>query len=209
MLSTNNLQYRYTKGSELFEFPNLNVNKAESLLILGKSGVGKSTLLHILGGLLPPSDGDVSIDNQSIYNLGQQKLDKFRGQNIGIVFQKPHFVKSISAVENLLVAQQFASGANNKDYAIQVLDRLGIYNRSNASVNAMSQGELQRLSIARALINNPKLILADEPTSALDDHNCQVVYEMLEQQSKEENAALVIVTHDQRLKVQVSNFIEL
>ena len=208
MLYTKNLSHSYTEAQR-FEFPDIKCNASETLLVLGSSGVGKTTLLHILAGILKPKAGEVNVDGKSIYNQAQNKLDKFRGQNIGLVFQKPHFVQSVSAQENLLLAQKMAGFKPDTTRANKLLEALDISHRKDARAFEMSQGEQQRLSIARALINAPKLILADEPTSALDDVNCSAVIKLLEQQAEEVNAALVIVTHDNRLTNFFSQHIKL
>lgn len=208
MLQTSGIAHQY-KGSQRFDFPDIKCSKQETLLILGKSGVGKSTLLHILAGILKPQNGNVLIGDTSIYKLNGNALDKFRGQNVGLIFQKPHFVQSISAIENLLLTQKMAGENIDQAKAKTLLDKLNIGKQMHSKTFKMSQGEQQRLSIARALINSPKIILADEPTSALDDTNCKVVVELLEQQAKEANASLILVTHDNRLKSIFSNYIEL
>lgn len=204
MLTTQDLHHTYSREQK-FSFPDLNCQGSETLLILGESGVGKTTLLHILGGILKPSGGEVLIDNQSIFKQKGNKLDSFRGQNIGLVFQKPHFISSVSAEENLWLAQTMAGLQKNKQTTDAVLEQLNIAARKSAKTKSMSQGELQRLSIARAIINKPKVILADEPTSALDDKNCDEVIKLLTQQASEVGAALIIVTHDNRLKELFSN----
>jgi len=208
MLKTQNLSHRYNQNAQ-FSFPDLDCQGAETLLVLGQSGVGKTTLLHILAGILKPKDGEVLINNTSLYKQKAGQLDNFRGQNIGMIFQKPHFVQAISAAENLYLAQQMANQPIDKQRVSNLLEQLNISNRSSAKTNKMSQGEQQRLSIARALVNSPKLILADEPTSALDDKNCEEVIKLLRHQAETVNAALVIVTHDNRLKDIFPNRVEL
>lgn len=179
------------------------------MLILGQSGVGKTTLLHILAGILKPQEGQVYIGDKALYGLSGNQLDKFRGQHIGLVFQKPHFVQSITAEENLLLTQKMAGQPTDKKLADSLLSKLNIGHRKSAKAYKMSQGEQQRLSIARAIINRPKVILADEPTSALDDKNCEKVIDLLKEQAEEVKASLLIVTHDNRLKDIFSNYIEL
>jgi len=208
MLQTIDISHKYS-STQRFDFPDIKCNPSETLLILGQSGVGKTTLLHILAGILKPEQGRVNIKDQSIYSLSPAKLDIFRGQHIGIVFQKPHFVQSINAEENLLLAQKMAGKTPDKSKARQILKQLKLDHKSSAYTNNMSQGEQQRLSIARAIINDPQIILADEPTSALDDVNCQEVIQLLENQSKKVNACLIVVTHDNRLKSLFNNFVEL
>ncbi|MDF1697189.1 MAG: ATP-binding cassette domain-containing protein [Saprospiraceae bacterium] len=208
MLSTKSLQYQYDDGHS-FSFPDLVCGKKEKLLVLGSSGVGKSTLLHLLGGLLNAQKGSIVLGTKDLAQMKHAELDKFRGDHIGIVFQKNHFIASLSVLENLLMAQFF--GGKNEDQAkcMNLLERLNIQGKANKSIRTLSEGEKQRVAIARALVNNPSLILADEPTSALDDKNCDEVIHLLEEQANIAEAALVIVTHDTRLKDKVSNQITL
>lgn len=208
MLTTQKLSHQYSRGQG-FQFPDFTCSAQKTLLILGQSGVGKTTLLHILAGILKPSKGEVFIDNTSIYKQGSNKLDSFRGQHIGLVFQKPHFVQAINAKENLILSQRIASKKVNVGKIDTLLEQLNIAHRATAHVYKMSQGEQQRLSIARALVNEPKVILADEPTSALDDKNCEEVIKLLHEQATAAEAALIIVTHDNRLKDYFTNHIEL
>ena len=208
MLKTNSISHSYAEGNA-FKFPDIHCSSQDALLVLGKSGAGKTTLLHILAGILSPEEGEVILDGTSLYSMNSKKLDRFRGQNIGLIFQNPHFVQSISAEENLLLSQKMADQKQDKSKVKTILEKLNIYGRKDAKNYQMSQGEQQRLSIARALINDPKVILADEPTSALDDYNCQSVIQLLQAQSQEVGAALIIVTHDNRLKNIFHNCIEI
>lgn len=199
MLTTNDISYTYD-GTNTLHFPNIKCERGERWLLLGQSGIGKTTLLHILGGLRTPKKGKIIIGDTDIYALSSSQMDRFRGKNIGIVFQQSPFLKALSVGENLAVAQQLAGQSVSKERIKTLLDRLNLGHKLKEKTTALSQGEQQRLAIARAVINKPVLILADEPTSALDDVNCRQVVSLLETQAKEENATLVIVTHDQRLK---------
>jgi putative ABC transport system ATP-binding protein len=204
VIKTTDISFAYS-GSELLSFPEIRCNPSESHLILGPSGCGKTTLLHLLGGLLRPKTGEIQINDVPIERMSGMALDKFRGQNIGIVFQRAHFMRALTVEENLMLGQKLAGMKVDKLKALQTLDRLGIGHKATASTNNLSAGERQRVVIARAIINDPKVILADEPTSALDDNNCQLVYELLVELSREEGAALIIVTHDKRLKDRIPN----
>jgi len=199
VLRTNELMYSYPNG-ESFSFPDIHCASKDQLLILGDSGVGKSTLLHLLGGLLTSKKGSILLGDQDLSKLDRKELDKFRGDNIGIIFQKNHFISALTVMENLVAGQYFSGTKVDKKRCQALLDRLNIGNKANESINKLSEGQKQRVAIARALVNNPKLILADEPTSALDDKNCSEVIKLLEEQAKDAGAALVIVTHDKRLK---------
>ena len=174
MIKTSNIVHSYSKESELV-FNNITLNQGDQVLVIGESGCGKTTLLHILSGLLKPSKGNVSIDNKDIYNLPSSSIDAFRGRNIGIIFQVHHFVKSLSVEDNLLLNQKLSGLKKDKSRVCNALEKVGLMHKLKAKVYQLSEGEQQRISIARALLNYPKLILADEPTSSLDDSSCKKV----------------------------------
>lgn len=199
MIKTSDLKFSY--GSEQsFSFPDITCDSGAACLILGKSGVGKTTLLHLLGGLIKPDSGSIKVNDRDISKLNDRQMDQFRGKNIGIVFQKPHFISSISIISNLLLVQKLAGRPMDKKEIVDLLDHLGIKQRGNAKPSELSQGELQRASVARAVLNKPAVLLADEPTSALDDVSCEQVMKLLQDTANDLGAALLIVTHDSRLK---------
>lgn len=208
MLQTKDLKFTYD-GKNLLDFPDINCQRGEQWLLIGQSGSGKTTLLHLLGGLRKPKNGDVIIDGKNIRQLSSSALDEFRGKKIGIVFQKPHFVRALTVVENLELAQQLAGSKVDRNYIVTLLEKLNVGHKLHSKTDNLSEGEKQRVAIARALVNRPAVILADEPTSALDDKNCQEVISLLETQAEEANATLLIVTHDGRLKDLVKNQIQL
>jgi ABC-type lipoprotein export system ATPase subunit len=208
MVKINGLTYNYSPEVQL-KFPNFSLSKGEQALILGQSGCGKTTLLHLLSGLLKPNSGDVDIENEDISKMSGATLDNFRGANIGIVFQTPHFIEALTVKENLTLTQTLAGKSKDVDKVKTLLVDLGVESKLNAKLNALSVGEKQRVSIARALVNSPALILADEPTSALDDKNCDAVLKLVREQAKKHNSTLLIVTHDNRLKDQFDKRIEL
>jgi putative ABC transport system ATP-binding protein len=207
-LETKSLEFFYPNGSA-FHFPNIQLDENKEVLILGNSGVAKTTLLHILGGLLKPSAGEVWINNENVYSKSGGKLDQFRGENIGIVFQTAHFVQPLSVIENLNLTLKFSNKKFEPNRALELLTRLGLQDKKLKKPSQLSIGEQQRVSIARALMLNPKLILADEPTSALDDKNAEIVLDLLREEAKRSQSALVIVTHDSRLKSKIQNTIML
>lgn len=200
-----NITFSYPEKDN-FSFPDLSLARGEELLVLGKSGSGKSTFMNILSGLLRPDSGKVEIDGVDLFKLSTQALDQFRGKNIGIVFQKPHLLAPLNVKENLQLAPYFSEIEGQSIRGL--LKDLDIEEKESSSVLTLSEGEAQRVSIARALVNKPKLILADEPTSSLDDENAEKVIQLLIRQSKKIGAALIIVTHDQRVKNQIKNFVE-
>jgi ABC-type lipoprotein export system ATPase subunit len=202
MLITNQLQFQYS-NHRTFTFPNIQCEKGEQLLLLGASGVGKTTLLHLLGGLLRPTNGEVSINGQNLAVLKGTQLDHFRGRNIGIIFQQPHFLRALTVLENIILAQQLAGLKVDKSLIYSFLDHLNMGHQRDVKTDRLSVGEQQRVGIIRALINRPAVVLADEPTSALDDANCQEVIRLLNTCASD--AALIIVTHDARLKSDFKN----
>lgn len=204
MIWTKNLAYQYP-GSKPIEFPDLRVDEGKALLICGESGCGKTTLLHLLAGLRLPTSGEVNIGEDKISNYSPSQLDQFRGQHIGIVYQQSYFVQSLSILDNLLVSPY----ADGKNRATEIAHRLYIDEYLGRYPNELSVGQQQRASIARAVMNSPRILLADEPTSALDNKNCTQVIDLLSEEAMANNAALIIVTHDDRLKSEIDDFIEL
>ena len=207
MISTKGLNFKYNEQAS-FSFPDINLDKDENLLIIGSSGIGKTTLLHLLAGLLESNSGSITLYGQDISKLNQHQTDKFRGQNIGIVFQKPHFVNSLTVKENLQLAQ-YLGNKKDQNRIIDILSSLDILDKENKKPKKLSQGEKQRVSIAMAIVNSPKLILADEPTSSLDDENCDRVIKLLKKQASEFKAQLIVITHDNRLKKHFKKSIKL
>ena len=208
MIRTQNLAFTYDRKLEM-RYPDFECPAGHSWLILGQSGSGKTTLLNILAGILAPKQGQVLIADTDIHSLSGAKKDQFRGRNVGLVFQTAHFIRSLSVRDNLRWTQKLA-GLNIDDARIEaLLDRLNILSHLKKKTDQLSVGEQQRLAIARALVNKPKVILADEPTSALDDENCTEVLNLLEHEAQDAGAALLIVTHDNRLTGRIEDQITL
>jgi putative ABC transport system ATP-binding protein len=204
MISTKNITFSYNKDQN-FIMPDLFCQAGSTILVTGNSGKGKTTYLHVLAGMLQPNSGEILIDNIDFTNLKGSKADKFRGKNIGVVFQKSHFIASLSVLENLEMASWLATGKKHTKRAKELLNKLDILEQAHKQPSQLSVGQQQRVSIARALMNEPKVLLADEPTSSLDDKNAENVIELLESLSKEYKAALIIVTHDSRIKAKFTN----
>jgi putative ABC transport system ATP-binding protein len=207
MIKTKGVEFNYD-NQVFFKFQDINLKSSENLLIIGSSGIGKTTLLHLLAGLLESSSGSIKLFEKELNDLSSHQLDRFRKNNIGIVFQRPHFVNSLTVKENLQLAQYIANKKDNNRIE-NILKNLNIFDKSNKKTNQLSQGEKQRASIALAIVNSPKLILADEPTSSLDDINCDNVIKLLKKQATDFGAQLIVITHDSRLKKHFKNSIEL
>ena len=207
MIKTESLKFSYD-GKKYFNFPDINLDSGENLLIIGNSGIGKTTFLHLLAGILKPESGLINVSGIDISKFSDTELDKFRGDNIGIVFQKPHFISSLTINENLKLAKYLSPSKTSGD-AKKILESLDIKDKYQQKPNQLSEGEKQRASIALALINSPSLILADEPTSSLDDFNCDNVIKLLKTQAKDHKAQLIVITHDARLKKHFKNNLNL
>ena len=207
MVITKEVEFNYD-NQIFFNFQNIDLKSTENLLIIGNSGVGKTTLMHLLAGLLKSNSGSIKLFDKELSQLSSHQLDRFRKNNIGIVFQRPHFVNSLTVKENLQLAQYIAN-KNDNNRIESILKNLNIFDKSNKKTNQLSQGEKQRASIALAIVNSPKLILADEPTSSLDDTNCSKVIKLLKKQATDFGAQLIVITHDSRLKEHFKKSIEL
>ena len=209
MIRTENLTFHYKPEEQTLSFPDIDLKENENLLLLGKSGVGKTTLLHLLAGLLKPISGKVFIDSTDINTLSSEKRDTFRGQNIGLVFQKKHAIPSLSILDNLKARLFFSKSNISNAYIEELLKELGLDAFKTRKVSELSEGQLQRLGIAMSVVHHPKIILADEPTSSLDDENCRVVIDLLKKQAEQTGASLVVITHDVRVQSKFSNSITL
>ena len=208
MIELNNILHRYGDRVVL-DLPNFQLSAGEECLILGSSGSGKTTLLHILAGILKPTQGEVRISGTRLNDLSGAPLDRFRGQNIGIVLQKLHLIAPISVLQNLLLTQTLSGRPTDESAAMKLLDSLGIASLSKSKPTQLSHGQAQRLAIARAVINQPKLLIADEPTSNLDDKHAAEALQLLRSQAHACGAALLLATHDARVKEHIERRLEL
>jgi putative ABC transport system ATP-binding protein len=209
MIACTDIKFQYRTESPVLSFPNLECENTGKLLLLGDSGCGKTTLLHVMCGLLQPSEGQVAVNGQDLGRLSDRALDRFRGEHFGVIFQQSHFIQSLSVMENLAIPHFLLGQSFPKQEAQKLLNALGIDHKAHEKPRDLSIGEQQRASIARALIHKPSIVLADEPTSALDDTSTAAVIHLLEEQCAEAGAALIVVTHDQRLKSRYKNKVEL
>ncbi len=179
----------------------LQLSAGQNLAILGPSGSGKSTLLHALGTLDPPTSGTVSLDGQNIYAMAERQLAHFRNRNIGFIFQDHYLLPQLSVLENVLIPA-LAEGSPNeaaRQRARDLIDRVGLADRMEHRPAELSGGERGRVAVARALVNQPRLVLADEPTGNLDQTNARQVGKLLLELQHQEQTMLVVVTHSQEL----------
>jgi putative ABC transport system ATP-binding protein len=183
------------------------VVSGEWIAIMGPSGSGKTTLLNILGGLDRPTGGHAVVDGTDVATLGERELTRYRAEKIGLVFQQFHLVPYLSAVENVMLAQYFHSVADEAE-AARALVRVGLGDRLKHLPSQLSGGEQQRVAVARALINQPKLILADEPTGNLDEANEQTVLALL-QDLHSSGHTILVVTHSPAIGRMADRRIEL
>jgi putative ABC transport system ATP-binding protein len=208
LLTASDLRHSYD-GAEVLNVPHLQIERGEHHLLLGGSGSGKTTLLHILSGLLRPDAGTVQLGGRDLYALSESERDRARGQDVGLVFQQFHLVGALTAEQNLLLAPSMAGLPADARRAHELLDRLGIGGKANARPDALSQGQRQRVAVARALMNRPALLVADEPTSALDDQSAAATIDLLLAEAERENATLIVATHDGRITDRFAHRLDL
>ncbi|GAB6166880.1 ABC transporter ATP-binding protein [Thermostilla marina] len=198
-------------GGELpiLDIPEFRVEAGEQVVIVGESGCGKTTLLHIIAGISRPNEGQVRIDGWDITLLSEAECDRFRAEHLGYVFQTFNLLPGFTALENVMLGMSFAKGRTDVDWAKHLLERVGLGHRMKHKPGQMSVGEQQRVSIARAMANHPKIILADEPTANVDSGNQQQIIDLLRETSAEENVALIMVTHSPEVASQFSRVVRL
>jgi lipoprotein-releasing system ATP-binding protein len=214
VLSCRGLSRRFEDAGRLvvpFADFDLDVMAGESVAITGPSGAGKTTLLQLLGGLESASQGQVLLQGQDLSQLSDSQRTSLRNRSIGFVYQFHHLLNEFTALENVAMPLRVARvpQAEAQSRAASLLDRLGLTQRLTHLPSALSGGERQRVAIARALVTEPAVVLADEPTGNLDAANAQQVFELLMTHVRAQSAALVLVTHDQRLASRCDRLIEL
>jgi putative ABC transport system ATP-binding protein len=202
MLVVKDLTKHFSQGDSIvkaIDKLNFSVEDGTFVSIIGKSGSGKSTLLGLLGALDSPTDGSIKIGDQDIVKLHDHKLINYRTKSIGFVFQNYNLIPNLTAVENVMLPMEFASVPKKKrqERAIKLLEEVGITEgKELRKPGKMSGGEQQRVSIARALANQPSLILADEPTGNLDSENGRMIFDLLHNLTRTEKTTVIVVTHD-------------
>jgi putative ABC transport system ATP-binding protein len=189
--------FREPDGSVLpiLDISEFRVGAGEQVVLMGRSGSGKTTLLHVIAGISRPDSGTVSIDGTDISKLPEAGRDRFRAKKIGYVFQTFNLLAGFSALENVLLGMTFGGGRSEVDRARQLLERVGLARRLTHKPTMLSVGEQQRVAVARALANRPKLLLADEPTANVDTAHQQQIVDLIRQTCSEENVGLLLVTH--------------
>lgn len=199
MLAVANLKKAFVEpnGSSLpvLDIPTFHLDAGEQMVLMGSSGGGKTTLLHILAGISRPDAGEIKIDGFDISRLSEAGRDRFRADRIGYVFQTFNLLAGFSALENVLLGMTFRRDRVDRARAKELLRRVGLDHRLHHRPNALSVGEQQRVAVARALANRPKLLLADEPTANVDPANQQHIVDLIRQTCREEGISLLVVTH--------------
>jgi len=210
MLKAKGIKKSYGK-LQILKGVDLEVNKGEIITIVGPSGAGKSTLLHIIGTLDKPEAGRVEINGVAVNSLSLKKLSAFRNEHIGFIFQFHHLLPEFTALENICIPA-FIAGRTKKEAAHkaeELLELLGLSHRGNHKPNELSGGEQQRVAVARALINNPAVILADEPSGNLDSNNAESLHSLFVDLRDRLNQTLIIVTHNESLANMANRKIEM
>lgn len=181
---------------QVLDIPEFHVGSGEQVALIGQSGGGKTTLLHLIAGLLTPDDGSIQIDGVELTKLSEQGRDRFRAGAIGYVFQTFNLLPAFSAIENVKLGMTFGSGALDPPRAYDLLSRVGLGDRAHYRPSQLSVGQQQRVAIARSLAGRPKLLLADEPTANVDPASAESVLELIRSSCRQEQVALLMVTHD-------------
>ena len=194
-LRVKNLEFKVANKTILNK-QNFSVSKSKHLIISGSSGSGKTTLMNLMSGLLKPTSGFISFEDNDFSKLTEENIDQIRSKNFGFIFQRLHLIKHLTVKQNILLGL-------NKDQSLNIdelLDDIGLKNKHTQLAKNLSFGESQRVAIARGIINSPKVIFADEPTSSLDDKNTKKVLELIFSQAKKNNSTIIISSHDERVK---------
>ena len=206
MLKLENVQKSYLQANgeklPILDIERFALDAAEQMVLVGRSGCGKTTLLHVIAGISRADHGVVEIDGLDISRLSEAGRDQFRAEKLGYVFQTFNLLPGFTALENVLLGMTFANGKYDRARGIDLLDRVGLGKRSSHRPTELSVGEQQRVAVARALANKPKLLLADEPTANVDPANQQNVVDLIRQTCGDEGVSLLLVTHSTEVAEQ-------
>ncbi len=201
---------RFSYGSHtVMDIAHCHLARGESMAVIGPSGCGKTTFLHLLAGLIRPSAGVIQILGQELSALRGSGLDRFRGQHIGLVFQRFHLLPALTVLENVLLAQRLARVPVERGRVDELFQSLSLAGFEHHKPSMLSQGQAQRVAIARALVHSPELVMADEPTSALDDRHTDQALALLRESAQAVGAALLVVTHDERVRGRLDREFEM
>lgn len=198
--------YREPNGARLpvLDVPRFAIRECEQVVLLGRSGCGKTTLLHVIAGITRADAGKIEFDGRDVARFSEAGLDRYRAAKIGYVFQTFNLLPAFNALENVLLGMTFVRGLKDPERARRLLDRVGLAHRWHHKPSAMSVGEQQRVAVARALANRPRLLLADEPTANVDPANQQNIIDLIRATCDEDRIALLMVTHSNEVAEQFS-----
>ena len=183
---------------QVIDIPSFELASSAETALVGRSGTGKSTFLNILCGILKPDKGEVFIAGTSITKLKESAKDRFRAKNIGYIFQTFNLLQNFTALENVMIGMSFA-GKANENKAKEILKKVGLADRMEYKPSQLSTGQQQRVAVARALVNQPELVIADEPTGNLDPEHANIAMELIRELCRENDAGLLVVSHDKEL----------
>jgi putative ABC transport system ATP-binding protein len=212
MIELKNVEKTVRSGDEaltILHSLSLEIPDGQFVAIVGASGSGKSTLLGLIAGLDAPSAGQILIDGADITRMNEDGLAALRGEKIGFVFQSFHLIPALTAFENVLIPMEIAGLKNAKFRAWELLESVELKNRATHYPSQLSGGEQQRIAIARAFANNPKILLADEPTGNLDSKNGRHIFDLMTELHRTKGTTLVLVTHDEQLAAEAQRIIRL
>jgi putative ABC transport system ATP-binding protein len=192
----------------IVDVPLFRMQRGEHVALAGTSGSGKTTFLHLIAGILAPDRGTIVLDGELVSDLGESARDRLRACTIGYVFQTFNLLQSCTALENVLLGMWFGNGPD-REHALHLLERVGLRDRADHKPRQLSVGQQQRVAVARALANRPKLVLADEPTGNLDAHHARAALDLIGQICRENGAALLLVSHDRNALQRFGRVIDL
>ena len=202
--------FRAPDGSthSVIDIPEFSLEEKSQFALRGESGSGKTTLLNLIAGILKPDSGDISISGQTISALSETERDRLRAETIGYIFQTFNLLQGYTALENVLLGMSFGPGVD-RDFALALLKRVGLSDKLKHRPRQLSTGQQQRVAVARALANRPKLVLADEPTGNLDHQNAREALKLIREACRENGAALLLVSHDREVLAQFESVFDL